>query len=249
MNVRDLKSLLDRLLKWLAVAIGVSLVILLLLNVFGPSAKGTPPDQAILDIAGLMDAATDVSERRITTVDFVDRPLFRPDRRPPPERAASATNQDKAEAMLRDSEKVESLDGVTATGVFASGDASGVFLKAEGGERSRVQVGDDYQGWVLASVDASGANFVAGARRARVDLELNFNPVIPSEPFTPVTGAASDDSTTFIGETGNSGADSRPESAEKGEDNADAPRQALTFDSIMQDRMRGRDAEERQRRE
>ena len=249
MNVDDCESLLRRLLKWLATAISVSLLVLLLLNIVGPSLKGTPPDQAILDIAGLMDAATDISERRITTVDFVDRPLFRPDRRPPPERVASATNQDKAEAMLRDSEKVESLDGVTATGVFASGDASGVFLKAEGGERSRVQVGDDYQGWVLASVDASGANFVAGARRARVDLELNFNPVIPSEPFTPVTGAASDDSTTFIGETGNSGADSRPESAEKGEDNADAPRQALTFDSIMQDRMRGRDAEERQRRE
>ena len=249
MNVYDLESFLGRLLKWLAAAVGLSLMILLLLNIFGPSLKGTPPDQAIMDIAGLLDAAADVGERRITTVDFVDRPLFRQDRRPPPDTMGSATNRDKAEAMLQDSEKVESLDGVTATGVFASGDTSGVFLKAEGAGRSRVQVGDDYQGWVLASVDASGANFVAGARRARVDLKLNFNPVIASEPFTPVAGAASDDSTTFIGETGNSGADSRPESAENGEDNAGAPRQALTFDSMMQDRMRGRETQERERSE
>ena len=248
MNVRDLKSLLDRLLKWLAVAIGVSLVILLLLNVFGPSAKGTPPDQAIMDVEGLLDAAGDFGERRITTADFVDRPLFRPDRRQPPDLVSTSTKA-QSESALESIERVESLEGVAATGVFASGHTSGVFLKAEGGERSRVQVGDDYQGWVLASVDASGANFVAGARRARVDLKLNFNSVIASEPFTPVAGAASDDSTTFIGETGNSGADSRPESAENGEDNAGAPRQALTFDSMMQDRMRGRETQERERRE
>jgi len=151
--------------------------------------------------------------------------------------------------MLQDSEKVESLDGVTATGVFASGDTSGVFLKAEGGERARVQVGDDYEGWVLASVDANGADFTAGARRARVALELNFNPVVLAERLTLDADVASDNSSTSTGETGKSGADTRPDSADKGEDNAGARRQALTFDSMMQERMRGRDTQERERRE
>jgi hypothetical protein len=248
MIVHDLESLLPRLLKWLAAAIGVSLVVLLLLNIFGPSAKGTPPDQAILDVGGLMDDATNFGKRRITTVDFVDRPLFRPDRRQPPDLASNVTTA-KPEAAPEGGEAVESLDGVTATGVFASGDTSGVFLKAEGGERTRIQVGDDYEGWVLASVDATGANFLAGDRRARVELVLNFNPVVLVEQLVaPVAEVGSDDSSTFNAEAGNSGAETRPESADKGEDNAGAPRQALTFDNMMQDRMLGQEAQERRGR-
>ena len=136
-----------------------------------------------------------------------------------------------------------------ATGVFKSGDTSGVFLKAEGGERARVQVGDEHEGWVLASVDASGADFTAGARRARVALELNLNPVVLAERLALDADVASDNSSASTQENGKSGADTRPESADKGEDNAGAPRQALTFDSMMQERMRERDTQERERRE
>ena len=247
MNVRDVEALLSRLLKCLVAAIGVSLMVLLMLKLFAPSVKGTPPDQAIMDVAGMM-GDTDSSERLITTVDFVDRPLFRVDRRPPPDLVPSATAA-KPEEALANSEAVESLDGVTATGVFKSGDTSGVFLKAEGGERARVQVGDEYEGWVLASVDASGADFTAGVRLARVALELNFNPVVLAERLTPDADVATDNSSASTGESRKSGADKRPESADKGEDNAGAPRQGLTFDSMMQERMRGRDTQERERRE
>ena len=117
MNIFELESLLGRLLKCLAAAIGVLLMVLLLLSIFGPSVKGTPPDQAIMDVARLMDAASDFRERRITTVDFVDRPLFRVDRRPPPDLVPNARVA-KPEEALADSEAVEALDGVTATGVF-----------------------------------------------------------------------------------------------------------------------------------
>jgi hypothetical protein len=201
-----------------------------------------------MDVAGLMTSAGDSGERRITTVDFVDRPLFRPDRRPPPE-LASTTNAAKAEAAPSSTEAAESLKGVTATGVFASGDTSGVFLKAEGGERSRVKVGDEYEGWVLGSVDASGADFMAGGRRARVALELNFNPVVLAERVSLDADVAGDNNSASAAEMGQSGAGTRSESAEKGEDNAGTPRQALTFDSIMQDRMRGRETQERESRE
>lgn len=247
MNVRDVEALLSRLLKWLAAAIGVSLMVLLVLKLFDPSVKGMPPDQTILEIASLTDDA-DLSERLITTVDFVDRPLFRIDRRPPPDLVPSATRTKPGEA-LANSEAVESLDGVIATGVFKSGDTSGVFLKAEGGERARVQVGDEHEGWVLASVDASGADFTAGARRARVALELNLNPVVLAERLALDADVASDNSSASTQENGKSGADTRPEPADKGEDNAGAPRQALTFDSMMQERMRERDTQERERRE
>ena len=249
MNIQDIESLLNRLLKWQGVAISFLLMALILLKFFGPSATGTPPDRAIMDVGGLMDDAKNFGERRIITVDFVDRPLFRPDRRPPPA-LASATDSAKAEAAREDSEVAEPLRGVTATGVFASGDTSGVFLKAEGGERSRVQVGENYEGWVLASVDATGANFVAGARRARVALELNFNPVVLAEQLVDtVAEVGSDDSSNFKAERGKSGADTHSESADKREDNGGAPRQGLTFDSIMQERMRGRETQERERRE
>jgi hypothetical protein len=248
MNVYDLESFLSRLLKSLAAAISVSLTVLLLLNIFGPSVKGAPPDQAIMDVAGLMDAAGDSRERRITTVDFVDRPLFRPDRRQPPDLVSTSTKT-QSDAALESSEKIESLEGVMATGVFASGDTSGVFLKAEGGERSRVQVGDNFEGWVLQSVDATGANFMAGGRGARVALQLNLNPVVLADPVAPDANLASDNSSASTGETSTSGADSRSGSADKREDNGGAPRQALTFDSMMQDRMRGRETQERERRE
>ena len=248
MNVSDLESRLGRVLKWLGAAIGVSLVILLLLTVIGPSVKGTPPDEAILEIGSLMDEANR-SERLITTVDFVDRPLFRPDRRQPPDLALNVTTE-KPEAVAEDAEAVESLDGVVATGVFASGEVSGVFLKSEGGERSRIQVGEDYEGWVLASVDATGANFTSGARRARVALELNFNPVVLVEQLVAsVAEGGSDDPANTSTQTGSSSAATRSGSVNSGEDNAGAPRQALTFDSIMQERMRGRETQERERRE
>jgi len=211
MNVLNVEAVLNRLLKWLAVAIGISLLFLILLKIIGPAVKGTPPDQAILDVEGLVEAAG-FSDRRITTVDFVDRPLFRPDRKQPPDLALTAIAA-KPEAALVTSEAVESLDGVIATGVFKSGDISGVFLKAERGERSRVQVGDNFEGWVLASVDASGADFTAGARRARVALELNFNPVVLAERLTLDADVASDNSSAPTGEAGKSDADSRPESA------------------------------------
>ena len=123
---------------------------------------------------------------------------------------------------------------------------SGVFIKVEGGQRSRVRVGEDYEGWLLESVDAAGATFVAGARRARVDLLLNFNPALLVEPTTPLDGDAPADATI---ESAKSNPDKRSESADKGEDNGGAPRQALTFDSMMQERMRERDTQERERRE
>ena len=253
MNVSDLESFLSRLLKWLGASIGISLVVLLLLNIIEPSVKGTLPDKAIMDVEGLMSVTRDLGERRITTVDFVDRPLFRPDRRQPPD-LVSTTTAAKTEKVPEDGEAVESLDGVMATGVFASGNTSGVFLKAEGGGRSRIQVGEDYEGWVLASVDATGANFTAGARRARVPLELNFNPVVLVEQLAAsVAEVGGDDASNFNAESGKAGADTHSESADKGEDNAGAPRQALTFDSIMQERtqerMREREAQERERRE
>lgn len=244
MNVLDVEVVLNRLLKWLAVAIGIFLLALILLKIIGPAVKGTPPDQAILDVDGLMDAAS-FSDRRITTVDFVDRPLFRPDRRPPPE-VVPAANNPNDDLVPVDNQLAESFRGVIATGVFASGGSSGVFLTADSGERSRVQVGDGYEGWVLASVDETGANFVAGARRARVDLRLNFNPVLLAEPVSPVAEVESSGALISDRETGESSADSRSESAEKGEDNAVAPRQRLTFDSIMRDRVRAQETQEQQ---
>lgn len=250
MNASYVELQLGRLLKWLGAAIGVSLMVLLLLNVIGPSVKGTPPDKAIMDVEGLMSVTRDLGERRITTVDFVDRPLFRPDRRQPPDLASTATAAKTEETAPEDGEAVESLDGVMATGVFASGDTSGVFLKAEGRGRSRIQVGEDYEGWVLASVDATGANFTAGARRARVPLELNFNPVVLVEQLAAsVAEVGGDDASNFNAESGKAGADTRSKSADKREDNGGAPRQALTFDGIMQERMRGRETQERERSE
>ena len=90
---------------------------------------------------------------------------------------------------------------------------------------------------------------MAGARRARVALELNFNPVVLAERVSLDADVASDNNSASAGEMGKSGADTRSESVDSGEDNAGAPRQALTFDSIMQERMRGRDTQERKRSE
>ena len=246
MKAQDLEARIDQFLKRLAIAIAVAMLLLLGLKLVGPSVEGTPPDPAILDISALTGSGSAAIDRQVATVDFVDRPLFRTDRRPPPERQSSS-NETKAEAAsAAQDETTESLEGVTATGVFSSGDMSGVFIKVEGGQRSRVRVGEDYEGWLLESVDAAGATFVAGARRARVDLLLNFNPALLAEPTTFLESNAPADAPT---ESAKSNSDMRSELADKGEDNAGAPRQALTFDSMMQERMRGRETQERERRE
>ena len=245
MKTQALETRINRLLKRLAIAIAAAMLLLLGLKLVGPSVEGTPPDPAILDISALTGSGSAVIDRRVATVDFVDRPLFRTDRRPPPERQLSS-NEAKAQAASARDESTESLEGVTATGVFSSGDLSGVLIKVDGGQRSRVTVGEDYEGWLLESVDAAGATFVAGARRARVDLLLNFNPALLAEPTTPLESNAPADAPT---ESAKSSPDTRSDLADKGEDNAGAPRQGLTFDSMMQERMRGRETQERERRE
>ena len=89
---------------------------------------------------------------------IVARPLFWESRRPVvKEVAAKPTQTDKPTA-------VGELKGVKLVGLFGGGDTGGAIVLVKG-EKRRVLVGQDVEGWRLEEVAADRAVFVSGAAR------------------------------------------------------------------------------------
>jgi len=121
-----------------------------------PASLTSPPD-------ALSGVANDVQSR-----DFVSRPLFRKDRRP-------VLSDGQVVVHTSEVEAVGSIDGVTLLGVFAAGDHEGVIIEARG-ERQRLLVGGNYDGWRLVAVEPRAARFEAsasqGVETALLEMEM-----------------------------------------------------------------------------
>lgn len=97
------------------------------------------------------------------------RPLFWSSRRPL-ESEPQADVVAQAQADQEKKQKPGKIDGVKLTGVFGSGEATGIIVLAKGKKR-RVMVGEEIDGWNLKSVDPSEAVFTSSGREARLALK------------------------------------------------------------------------------
>lgn len=161
------------LVSWGAVAAVVLAAVVYLLLAPMPEAVLPVVDIAATqrpDAAGAIDAAAS---------DFVQRPLFAENRRPPP--VVDATVVEPVVAA----ESVD-MQGYTLLGVFGAGERSGVIL-GDGKDRHRMTVGEIHADeWLLESVAPRSAVF-SNRRRAGVTAELFLQLAEVTGKVTPVT--------------------------------------------------------------
>ena len=81
------------------------------------------------------------------------------------------------------------LENVKLLGVFSSGDAKGIILQENGGDRRRLLVGDKTGAWTLSAVEPREAVFKSGGAESRVSMGLLATglPKARRAPNVPVT--------------------------------------------------------------
>jgi len=181
-----------------------------------PTVDSVPPSESLLTN---LPASLSTLDKPVplASFDFVDRPLFRADRRPAPETLVDSTPVPKRKPM----QETEKLEGFSLTGVFSSGVVQGVMLRSDDGDRIRVNLGDTLEGLTLRSVDARSAVFVSG--NAGDESEVRLAMVLASIPML----------SSRLAESRPAG-ESAPEAEAVGTDEPVAD--ALSFDSIYASR-------------
>ena len=170
---------------WMLVAAGA--IGLLALYLWSPKIAPLPPGElSRTELSQLNDGVVGVGQGD----DFVNRPLFMEGRRPLAAVQAPVAKVDKKEPAP----PPKMLENVKLLGVFSSGDAKGVILQENGGDRRRLRVGDKTGGWTLISVEPRGAVFKSGGVESRLAMGLLAAglPAVrraPNAPVTPEGGA------------------------------------------------------------
>ncbi|WP_018175280.1 MULTISPECIES: hypothetical protein [unclassified Thioalkalivibrio] len=97
---------------------------------------------------------------------FVDRPLFSPSRRPPVDEPEEGESEEDAAEEDEDAPLAIQLRSVVMTP-----DDEHIWVQREEEERlHRLRVGDEFEGWVLESLDAGAAEFSSEDKTQRVPL-------------------------------------------------------------------------------
>ena len=122
----------------------------------------------------------------LDSVDFVFRPLFAADRRPPEDLSAPLEVEDASEEAAAEWR----LDGVNLIGVFASGDAQGAILRKTDGTRFRLTEGEEVDGWRLQRVEPRAAVFASGSGGGLVEDRIEMSVVSLVGPSQPVRESA-----------------------------------------------------------
>ena len=148
-----------------------------------PSIDPLPPAADSIRVAALASGATVSSSDSLR---LQTRPLFWPDRRPVAQVSAAPEERTGEGAA-----PARSLNNLELTGVFGGGDSGGAIVTYKG-ERQRLLVGDEIDGWTLQSVAPDEVVFTsAGIRDVR---RLNPVPVradaITMAPAESNAGAA-----------------------------------------------------------
>jgi hypothetical protein len=122
-------------------------------------------------IAPSVDILNDLDAMRVATVDVAmreeirNRPLFWPGRRPLPDGVANSGEPDAGKGA-----KQSELDEIKLVGVFGGGDSAGIIALVKGNKR-RILLGENLDGWTLKSVEASECVLTRGARRETLTLQ------------------------------------------------------------------------------
>ena len=159
------------------------------------------------------------------SLDFIFRPLFRPSRKPPAQKESAPT---VAVQQTTEVAPMKILSGYSLLGVFASGETSGAIVSTTEGQRQRVYVGDQLDGWRLQRTSLRAAYFenAAGAEEA---IELAVASSLPGLPtVAPAPPNATPAATSTGGEQADSGGNAVAETANR----PSRPRGPVTFESI-----------------
>lgn len=158
-------------------------------------------------------------------VDFIFRPLFRPSRKPPAQKESAPT---VSVQQTTEAASMKILSGYSLLGVFASGETGGAIVSTEEGQRQRVYVGDQLDGWRLQRTSLRAAYFenAAGAEAA---IELAVASSLPGLPtVAPAPPATTPASASAESEQTGSGKNTMAETAKRPQ----RPRGPVTFESI-----------------
>jgi len=157
---------------------------LLVLYLWSPEIAPLPPGKLSRpDLSLLNDGLPDAEQGD----DFVSRPLFMQGRRPLVEVKEPVAKAVKNEPAV----PPKVLENVKLLGVFSSGDAKGVILQENGGDRRRLRVGDKTGEWTLMAVEPRGAVFKSGGAESRLAMGLLATglPKVRASSKAPVTQA------------------------------------------------------------
>lgn len=208
-------------LRFFAVAAVVCVLSVVINAVWPPSINPISP--AELAVTGIDESM--MTSQSVETLDFIFRPLFRPSRKPP---AQIEPAPPVAVQQMPEVASMKILSGYILLGVFASGETSGAIVATKEGQRQRLYVGDQLDGWRLQGTSLRTAYFenAAGAEAA---IELAIASSLPRLPT--VAAAPSSASTSAIaagGESTGSGQNPVAEAAKRPQ----RPSGPVTFESI-----------------
>ena len=208
-------------LRFFAVAAVVCVLSVVINAVWPPSINPISP--AELAVTGIDESM--MTPQSVETLDFIFRPLFRPSRKPP---AQIEPAPPVAVQQMPEVASMKILSGYILLGVFASGETSGAIVATKEGQRQRLYVGDQLDGWRLQGTSLRAAYFenAAGVEAAMELAVASSLPVLPTVATgrPKVTPAA----TSSEGERSDSGENAVPEIAKRRQ-RATGP---VTFDSI-----------------
>ena len=159
------------------------------------------------------------------SLDFIFRPLFRPSRKPPAQTVSTPTVEVHQTTEVA---SVKILSGYSLLGVFASGETSGAIVSTTEGQRQRVYVGDQLDGWRLQKTSLRAAYFenAAGVEAA---IELAVASSLPELPtVAPARPKVTPAATSAGGERSDSGKNDVAETAKR----PMRPSGPVTFESI-----------------
>ena len=135
-----------------AMALGISYALLA-----GPPKAVLPSDDLFAPVE--IEKALAASRPGLSSFDFIFRPVFALNRKPPVQPGVTEIAADQA--LTDGVSEVESIDGVSLLGIFGSGEVSGAIVRLDNGERRRITVGESVKGWKLSAVESRRARLLA----------------------------------------------------------------------------------------
>ncbi|MBN9429530.1 MAG: hypothetical protein J0H09_23800, partial [Burkholderiales bacterium] len=159
----------------LLILVALALVAGIAVQVRNGELQWTPPEQVSPDPSSLQPASRRPPPRASIAElgETVERPLFAQTRRPPPPPAPPAPPEPKPEP--------DPLANIVLLGLYDNGEGSGGAIVRAEGKVHRVQVGQEFGGWRLASIDGRTV-VLTGPRGRRNELVLKHQPQMAAPP-------------------------------------------------------------------
>lgn len=199
-------------------AVGLALVYTLLTG----TPKPVLPSNKLFEPVNVEQTLSS-SRPELSGSDFIVRPVFALNRKPPvqpdarPDQIVAAAETDVS------TEVAGTISGVNLLGIFGSGEVAGIIIRLDTGERERLVVGESVSGWTLQSVTPRGAQF-----QSNTGSLANLQMVYSVREMDLMSEASSAPASSVMSDGSTSSAKALPQS-KVGSDGEEAPSQAPSF--------------------